>query len=75
MTGTALVKTTGLKWNLGKLLSSYLDHSMPMNFGSLISTSNLLGEEGFDLETGLFKITVSTDIPLIFTVERKLLQS
>jgi hypothetical protein len=72
VTGTALVKTEGLKWNLGTRLLIQ-DHSMPMNFATLISTSNTFAKDSYDPVTGLFKVVVTTDIPLIFTVERKCL--
>ena len=59
----AVCSTTGLEWNL--------DHSMPMEFGSLISTSNKFSCSS-TLHQQIRKVTVcTTSVPLIWTIELK----
>ncbi|KAJ3022291.1 UNVERIFIED_CONTAM: hypothetical protein HDU68_009223 [Siphonaria sp. JEL0065] len=57
MSGRALVETTGLKWNL--------DHSMPMSFHEMISTSNWFADGDEKVKV----VEVVTDMPLVWTVE------
>ncbi|KAI9332391.1 thiamine pyrophosphokinase [Obelidium mucronatum] len=57
MSGRALVETQGLKWNL--------DHSIPMSFHELISTSNWFA----DGDERVKSVEVVTDAPLVWTVE------
>ncbi|KAI8587942.1 thiamine pyrophosphokinase [Geranomyces variabilis] len=57
----AHVITKGLKWDV--------DHSMPLSFGTLVSTSNAFAEN--DDETVV--VRVETDAPILWTVEVDLL--
>lgn len=62
LTGTALCTTTGLKWNI--------DHSMPLQFGMMISTSNTFDNAFYNSSTNSNRVGISTDTPLILTVSR-----
>ncbi|KAJ1545062.1 hypothetical protein HK405_008174 [Cladochytrium tenue] len=54
---TALVRTSGLRWEI--------DHSMPLSFGGLVSTSNAFAP---DEENSRFKVVqVETSAPVIWT--------
>lgn len=64
--------TTGLQWNLGKIFFTLsllmgnnhfiglFSDSLPMSFGTLISTSNKIASE---------VVTVESDVDLVWTVE------
>ncbi|ORY52036.1 Thiamin pyrophosphokinase [Rhizoclosmatium globosum] len=57
VSGTALVESSGLKWNL--------DHSMPMSFHSMISTSNWFADGDEKIKV----VELATDAPIVWTVE------
>ncbi|KAI9350596.1 thiamine pyrophosphokinase [Zopfochytrium polystomum] len=58
----ALVRTTGLKWNL--------DHSMPLSFGTLVSTSNAFADQlGTQKPRRMATVEVETNEPVVWTVE------
>ncbi|KAI8901857.1 thiamine pyrophosphokinase [Globomyces pollinis-pini] len=61
LTGKAICFSAGLKWNL--------DHTLPLAFGDLISTSNAFDPNYYDENLGIRKVVLKTDRELIWTVE------
>jgi thiamine pyrophosphokinase len=58
LNGRALCKTKGLKWNL--------DHSLGLEFGDLVSTSNLLDSTAKD---EFHYVEIENDLPILWTME------